>query len=372
MAWHRTHGIFLAAGQAIARDELIHGAGLLDVAPTVLMLLGVPVPDDMDGRPLTRILADPSVTVERTPSYEPPDPLDGVHRGVDAEEADPFAAREAVRQLAALGYVDLPVDGDAAALIANVDRDRRQNLAQVLFDGGRPEEAVALLQGVLAEHDTSALRCQLALYLTTLGRLPDAEAVLAPVQQDPSASPIRRMLIGQFRLVQGRLEEAQSILEPLLGEPFPLSHLHATLGSVYGRQRMWPQAETAFRTALARDDDNADAHDGLGSVLAQTGRYQEAVYSFMRSVALLHARPQTHLNLGVALVKTGQVDWAIRAFEVAIELAPDFRLAHHHLARLYRRQKRDPAKAAIHAALAAGEPVPSSQGRSTPPHVASP
>ena len=36
-------------------------ADLLDIAPTVLHLLGVPVPDDMDGRVLSELL-DPSFT----------------------------------------------------------------------------------------------------------------------------------------------------------------------------------------------------------------------------------------------------------------------------------------------------------------------
>src|SRR5207248_272157 len=49
---HRPEGIFLIAGPGIAVGRRLEGARLLDVCPTVLHLLGVPLPDDMDGVPL--------------------------------------------------------------------------------------------------------------------------------------------------------------------------------------------------------------------------------------------------------------------------------------------------------------------------------
>ena len=57
---HRMEGILIAAGPAFRAGAAPEGATLLDIAPTVLHLLGVPVPADMDGRVLTEIL-DPAV-----------------------------------------------------------------------------------------------------------------------------------------------------------------------------------------------------------------------------------------------------------------------------------------------------------------------
>ena len=104
--WHRLPGV-AATGPGIKRDELFHGTSLLDIAPTVLALLGLPIPDDMDGRVLTRIFAEP-VELERIASYEPPHENDGIHRSVSEEETDPWATRQALEQLAALGYINLP------------------------------------------------------------------------------------------------------------------------------------------------------------------------------------------------------------------------------------------------------------------------
>jgi arylsulfatase A-like enzyme len=55
---HRMNGILIAAGPAIQRGAQIQGASLTDLAPTILYLLGLPIPPDLDGRVLTEVLVD--------------------------------------------------------------------------------------------------------------------------------------------------------------------------------------------------------------------------------------------------------------------------------------------------------------------------
>jgi len=49
---HRMDGIIIAQGPHICRNMRVEGAGIIDVAPTVLYTLGMPIPSDMDGKPL--------------------------------------------------------------------------------------------------------------------------------------------------------------------------------------------------------------------------------------------------------------------------------------------------------------------------------
>ncbi|MBA3832242.1 MAG: alkaline phosphatase family protein [Chthoniobacterales bacterium] len=49
---HRLHGILVASGPVIRQDTEIDNARLIDLAPTLLHLFGVAVPEDMDGRVL--------------------------------------------------------------------------------------------------------------------------------------------------------------------------------------------------------------------------------------------------------------------------------------------------------------------------------
>jgi predicted AlkP superfamily phosphohydrolase/phosphomutase len=61
---HRPQGIFTATGPGIATKDGMH-AQIADCAPTILALLGLPIPEDMDGRVLTEIFEDlPELTYE--------------------------------------------------------------------------------------------------------------------------------------------------------------------------------------------------------------------------------------------------------------------------------------------------------------------
>jgi predicted AlkP superfamily phosphohydrolase/phosphomutase len=54
---HRPEGVLYAGGSGIDGGSVPRGATIADIAPTVLRLLGIPPPADMDGRVLEEILA---------------------------------------------------------------------------------------------------------------------------------------------------------------------------------------------------------------------------------------------------------------------------------------------------------------------------
>lgn len=53
---HTPFGILLAYGRAIKGGQSIQGAQLMDLAPTILHLLGLPLPQEMEGKPLEQSL----------------------------------------------------------------------------------------------------------------------------------------------------------------------------------------------------------------------------------------------------------------------------------------------------------------------------
>jgi predicted AlkP superfamily phosphohydrolase/phosphomutase len=55
---HRLNGTFMAMGGKIKNGSEISDAGICDVAPTILYMLGETVPEDMDGRVLTEIFEE--------------------------------------------------------------------------------------------------------------------------------------------------------------------------------------------------------------------------------------------------------------------------------------------------------------------------
>jgi len=67
--WHQRNGIFLAYGNSIKKGKTIKQATLYDIAPTILHIFGLPIPNDMDGRVLTEIFEEDSELAKRKPRY---------------------------------------------------------------------------------------------------------------------------------------------------------------------------------------------------------------------------------------------------------------------------------------------------------------
>src|SRR5262249_39963194 len=50
---HRLNGLLIMAGPGVRPGVQLAGASIMDIAPTALNAIGVPVPSDMDGKVLT-------------------------------------------------------------------------------------------------------------------------------------------------------------------------------------------------------------------------------------------------------------------------------------------------------------------------------
>jgi predicted AlkP superfamily phosphohydrolase/phosphomutase len=144
---HRDLGIFVMAGPGIKRDVTVYGANLLDVTPTILTAMGLPIGEDMGGKPLVEAF-EGSVRIEAIPSWDTREGDAGTH--APEAQLDPVAAKEAMDQLVALGYVD-PPQGDTADQVARVTRELQYNLARAYMNGGRFRDAMVILEGLHAD-----------------------------------------------------------------------------------------------------------------------------------------------------------------------------------------------------------------------------
>jgi predicted AlkP superfamily phosphohydrolase/phosphomutase len=103
-AHHRRHGVFIAYGPDIKKGERIEGARNIDVMPTILHCLQVPVPEDVQGSILHSIFREDRSRGETAPHRRTDEGFDdsrsyGEERRTEEEE------RIVERRLKALGYI---------------------------------------------------------------------------------------------------------------------------------------------------------------------------------------------------------------------------------------------------------------------------
>ncbi len=98
---HRMNGIFMAYGAAVRPGAVVEGASLYDLAPTILHLMGEPVPQHMDGRVLTETLVDDATAVQRRTATRR-DGGDGGTQGATLSAKDRKVLADRLRSL---GYV---------------------------------------------------------------------------------------------------------------------------------------------------------------------------------------------------------------------------------------------------------------------------
>lgn len=343
VAWHRLHGMVVISGPGIKCDERVYGASLLDIAPTILWLMGLPVADDMDGSPLIQIADRPAAEPERIATYENGSDARGTESD-DVSPDDPWVAQQMVDQLVALGYVE------KNASIEGVVVDRARNLGQVYAATGRLAEAIGQFEKVLAQQpNDKAARMAIASCRMELGELDECERIVRSVLGDVADSPQAQLYMGMIAFRRGDSDSALAHLKDAEKSEPRMPGLHVQIGNVYLRRKHWRDAERAFKKALSIDLNSAEAHDGLGVAYRWQKRPAESVHEHMQSVALLHHRPQTHIHLGLALAEVGHIDWAIRAFNVALQQSPRNPFPHRCLAQLYERAKKDAEKARWHA-----------------------
>jgi arylsulfatase A-like enzyme/Tfp pilus assembly protein PilF len=403
----RTHGLF--AYEATLRVPLILWAKgvlqpavsrapsrLVDLMPTVLDLVGVPVPPGLDGRSLRAVgdsealASDPgsyfeALNANLTRGWAPlkgfvhgqrklidlpiPELYDvtadsGETRNLYAgqrEQARDLEARldrvivgaapvapatvdaDAAARLRSLGYVVGSAPKPSRAYTAADDPKRLVHLNAALDDAiamwsrGDGARAIETLRAVVREKpDLTVAYDRLAFMLRASGRVADAVSALDEAARGGHADrPLMRSL-GSMLRDAGDLKRSAAVLEPLVrGDATDLESTDA-LGQTYARMGRGPQAEAMFRRVLTASPNGAATWNNLGTLFLSVNRLADAVEALSRAVAINPDLATAYNGLGVAYAKQGQLDRAVEQWQKALALRPDFADARYNLERASR------------------------------------
>jgi len=387
-----THGVFVydatlrvpfivaAPSRSAGRSSPVV-ARSIDIVPTLLDLVGLPVPTDVDGRSLRPALEGHSlpdapayvesllaqrhlgwaslqgirssawkyIQAPRPELYDlKRDPGEHTNRIADHDrEASSLQAslqREArvtpapagaaptdertAAQLRALGYLagrasSQPSSGeqrdpkDGVRTITTLER----GVAEVAAD---PARAIVLLESVLRDDPNVSLAYRhLALAHIALGQHASAISRLEWLRQHGQATPDDLLTLAESHRALGHDGEARELvahaarLDPRSPEP-ALTEARAAMAA----QRV-DIAEAAYRRALATSPDHPEALRGLGEAALVRGDLADAVGLFERAHARDPDDPTGTLRLAVVRARTGDLQAALPLFEQAVAGLPD-------------------------------------------------
>lgn len=332
-AWHRPMGVLCMAGPGIKRDERVYGASLLDITPTILTLLGLPVGTDMDGKVLGTVFESP-VEIDRIESWESLDGDAGCHPPGRLNQ--PFDQAAVLKHLVELGYVEAPSE-DISKNSELAIREGNYNLAISYMEAGRPDEAIKLLEPIfIAYPDRPRFGVAVSQCLFQLGKLVESSQVLEQVIAKSGPSPDRDLFMGIVKFNLGEKQTATELVSRVALEQPHNPQVHVTLGNMLLDLGRYDEAIGFLIRAVELDDSNARAHDHLANAYLSQKRYEEAAESAMNAVSIVHSLFSAHLHLGMALAHMKEYRRALGPLEWAVRLNPGLVDAHRYLATVHR------------------------------------
>ena len=299
--WHRPQGAFLAAGPWIPPSRRRHTMGILDVAPSLMALAGLPRAEEMPGRVPEELLPEAA----RAPglvNYAALVP----RRPPEAVELSAQAREEEIAKLRALGY------------LAGSSTPSQPAAAPAAPPFPMPVPATPA-----ADRAEARRLSNLAISQASSGDVAQAEQTFRKaIAADPSYSSAHYSLSVLLRK-QGRLEEADAAFwtSVLLGvRDREMAVVRLALD--YQQRGMPEKAEEVFAEGRRLLPDSALVWLNSGVYLGEQGRFEEAARYLQRAAQLDPSKPTAFKNLGVALLNLGDREGARAALTRAAALDP--------------------------------------------------
>jgi len=380
-----THGLFaydatiavplVLNAPAIAPAAIDAPVSHVDLAPTILDLVGVAAPPQLDGQSIAR-----PVSRDRALFFEALDaslthgwaPLRGVVQGgwkyidlPDAElydlTADPGELKnrigadphgDALKRLIAAMPADeapaprapVPLDAQASARLRSlgytagssthknvtaaddpkrlVALNERFNSALTAFDEGRGDEALAAFQSILRERpDFATARASASTVLVAAGRSAEAIRLLQDGLALEPGSPVLLAKLGSALRAAGDFTGAAAALDRARRAGNASPDVANDLAVVYAAAGRVHEARALFQELADRSPGSATTWYNLGLFELQVSRPPAAVAALKRATAIDPSYGEAWQALGAALVETDKRG-AIDAWRRAERLVP--------------------------------------------------
>jgi predicted AlkP superfamily phosphohydrolase/phosphomutase/tetratricopeptide (TPR) repeat protein len=367
---HSPYGIFCIKGPGIKKDEIIYGASLLDITPTILSLYDLPIGQDMDGKPLLDIYEE-IPKVKTIDSWENVEGYSGMHDKSVQLPAD--FNEQSLQQLVELGYIEDPKKQGANAAQSTV-RENNFYLAEAYMDAQKFDEAADLLQKLFDEQPLVRYGKQLAVCYERLRKAEECRKVIDKVkevldlrykkaikifeeQKDPKydgkrklnrpLNPARMNYVLEISalMAEGKYKDALNAFSEMEKTGDPLTGLHTRKAKCLVELKRYGLAIAELDKEIEHNFDSPESHESKGYCLLQLKKYEKAADSFLTAAGLRFNSPFLHYYLGECFYKLNRYEDALGAYRVALKMNPYLNKARLRIVKIYKEHLNQPEKA---------------------------
>jgi predicted AlkP superfamily phosphohydrolase/phosphomutase/tetratricopeptide (TPR) repeat protein len=326
---HRPYGVLLASGPDFKQGP-VYGASLLDVAPTILKLYGLPAARDFDGRALDIVRGEPAVSswIDSYETAEKPKSETGARmEGID---------EDILKQLQALGYID---DVSTASGARTVLIENEYYLARSYADAGLYDQAMAVIKPIAAAYPDIARYNRF--YASLLLRTGNIEWLEKHLEKQ-SRSPFNHYLKGLVWLQKQRPLLALQEFDQIEATANPAVVCQIAVALMQSGQLN--QAAHTIQEVLRFETENHHAQNIAGEIALQQEDWEGALAHFLKSTGLLFYQPGIHEKVGICLERLEHYPDAAQALELALQFNPQKESIKHMLLELYTTHVRNPMR----------------------------
>ncbi len=383
------------SGKGIPTGKSDRPASLLDVFPTVLGRLGLPVPEEIQGRDLSPLFSGRTlppaaiyfetlaprynlnwsglkgVRVDRYKYIEAPRPeIYDLEEDSGEEDnlfgRDPDLVAELSRRLE--GWGERFAEGeDRTGERRGLSAEEREMLCALGYGGGRfledkapgkdPKEMAEVME-LISRSESQLRRNDLAGVEVTMREIlrkdtcnpvawerlvnicltrGETTKALAAAEGAISCNPAESQpykLKAEVLQRQGNLKGAEECIRRALEIDGSRADLRVGLGKILRGQGRLPEAFRSFREALVLDPDFIPVHCNLADYYFRVKDWREAKEALLRAIELDPANPDLRYNLGIYYLKRGDEDRAREEFEKVLRSVPSHPLSREKMAGL--------------------------------------
>ncbi|MCP4594690.1 MAG: sulfatase-like hydrolase/transferase [bacterium] len=297
----------------------------IDVAPTILAMLGLPPEDNAQGASLLPLLEGSTKDLG----------LGAYSESVAAHEAHGYSRLWSLRA-DGWKYIHAPIPE-----LYDVRHDPAETVNLVASEASRTESMRDQLEALLGETADQAsgtpasvqLDAEASERLAALGYVggyvpPTSKTEMELFRElagpDPKQHIDAHNELLRARALEGKgdVEQAERILRSLLADAPSDPTYRGRLAMLLRKAKRFEEAAAEFKMLIGVQPDNALAHHRLGTILGELGRLEEGLVHLREAAEAMPDYPEAHAYLALALLDQGKPEQALGYFETAVTLDP--------------------------------------------------